>query len=83
MKVVKYDKATNTYSKPFDIDFPPLLTDDMSRMAECPDCHKKVPLGTMVNCGNNYTVGGVWLIPVCPECAKEIWDAQKTEREKR
>ena len=29
MKVVKYDKATNTYSKPFDVDFPPLLTDDM------------------------------------------------------
>lgn len=23
------------------------------------------------------------LIPVCPECAKKIWDAQKAERKKR
>lgn len=72
MKVVKYDEVTNTYTNPFEVDIPSLLSDDWEYQAECPSCHKRAKWGEMINCGNYYTVGGLWLIPVCPDCAKKI-----------
>lgn len=83
MRAVKYDEKTKTYSEPFEIDYPSLLSEDYDQLAECPDCHKKTRYGDMINCGNNYTVGGVWIVPVCPDCAKKIWEDQNKTEEKK
>ena len=82
MKVVKYDEATKTYSAPFEIDCCSLLSQDMEELVECPSCHKKHKWGEMIYSGDYYTVDGVWKIPVCPECAQKIWDAQDEKRKK-
>ena len=81
MKAVKYDAITDTYTAPFDVDVPNLLSEDWNRESECPSCHKKVAWGTMVNCGDYYTENGLWRIPVCEECARKIWKSQQRERE--
>lgn len=80
MLVVKWDPNTKTYSSPMEIDYCSLLSEDWDKPVECPCCHKKHKWGEMINCGNFYTVGGVWLVPVCPECADEIWKAQDERR---
>jgi hypothetical protein len=77
VKAVKWDEATKTYSAPFDVDMCSLLSEDFDRLVECPSCHKKHKWGEMINCGEYYTVGGIWKIPVCPECAQKIWDAER------
>lgn len=75
MKVRKWNEEQRKYEEnTFEIKLDSLLSEDWEHLVECPECHKMVKWGSMINAGNNFTENGLWLIPVCPNCAKKIWE---------
>lgn len=76
MLIKKYNTKTKKYGVPFECECLSYCT-DMSKIVECPSCHKKVKFGDTYNTGEYYDLSGLWRIGICEDCAKEIWEKGK------
>ena len=57
-----------------------LLSDDMDRLIECPECGKTFKFGDGYTDTDWFNEDTIWKIPVCPECDEKFWREKSNEK---